>query len=489
MDASDNVLGSLIEASPDAIIVVDDKGKVQIATPAVRDLFGWEPSELVGHPVEVLIPIEVQRRHVGHRKGFTSSPKARPMGTELELHGLHKDGGSVPIDVSLVPVTVDNRPYVGAFVRDNSQRLRGEALLKAINELTQRLLAGCSRGEALSIVARNARELVEGSAAWIVVPSDDGQLVVVEANGAGAESFVGARLAMDSSLSGLAIAHAQLSHIEDMGADARVMPEARRLHFGPGMYVPMVAEEGSIGALVVAREQGASTFSDIESRATEAFAAATAVVLSLDTARQELQRLQIVAENERIARDLHDTVIQRLFALGMGLQGLQRLANGTVSERLDDAVGTVDGVIRQIRETIFDLNRPLGTEFRSQLRRIVAESRPQFGFAPQLTILGSVEAAVPDDMIPHLVAVSREALSNAARHSQAGQVELVLDVSDGWVSLKVLDDGIGIPDNPPVGDGLTNMADRARRLGGRLLLHQQEERGTVLEWRVPSTLR
>jgi signal transduction histidine kinase len=195
----------------------------------------------------------------------------------------------------------------------------------------------------------------------------------------------------------------------------------------------------------------------------------------------------MTSEQERIARDLHDTVIQRLFALGMRLQAAERLADGAVAERIGGAVDAIDQVIREIRETIFDLNRPdsSGPNLRQLVRSVAAESTEQLGFAPRLAFRGPVEAAVGDELAQHLVMVLREALSNVARHAQASNVDVVLIAADGSVTMSVADDGIGMPEGLSAGHGMENMRARARELGGELLVSGRSPSGTLLRWQVP----
>ena len=483
------LLEALLRASPEAMVVVGQAGRIEMASSSVEALFGWRPDELVGQGVEVLIPEEVRDLHERHRGGYSRHPIPRALGSGLDLHGRRRDGTVFPVDVSLVPVVIGGTPRVGAFIRDVTESCRGENLLRYVNEISRELLTGRSTPDTLALTARRARILVEAALAWVVVPHGRGALTVVAADGEGAEALVGAKLSPESSFSARAMADGVPLPVGDMTADPAVLPEVRRLGLGPGLYLPMLAEGTSIGALVVARSAGEEAFAPAEVRSLEMFVSAASIVLSLGQAREELHKLQIVSERERIARDLHDTVIQRLFALGMFLQGLERIADGLVAERIGHVVGSIDQVIREIRETIFDLNGPdvSGPDVRKQVREVAAEAAAQLGFEPRVAFRGPVEAALPDEVVPHLVAVVREALSNAARHAKATTVEVVLAAAaDGSVGLSVADDGVGIPEGPSAGHGLANMQSRAAKLGGVLRVARRHPSGTLVEWRVPS---
>jgi signal transduction histidine kinase len=274
--------------------------------------------------------------------------------------------------------------------------------------------------------------------------------------------------------------------IEDMSSHPDVLQEARDLDLGPGMYLPMVSEQGSYGILVVARRKGARPFTRTDQQILGVFASAASLVLILGEARRELEQLRFVGEHERIARDLHDNVIQRLFAVGLSLQSVQPLANGLVEERVTGAVDAIDEVIREIRETIFELNRSSGQGVRPALRRLVSDVAGKFGLQPRIHFHGPVDSVVDEELTAHLLAVVREALSNAARHGKAQTVDVTLKVSDTTILLTVTDDGRGFPDDPPEGHGLSNMGARAEMLGGALRLSSAPGRGSQLEWQVPT---
>jgi signal transduction histidine kinase len=234
--------------------------------------------------------------------------------------------------------------------------------------------------------------------------------------------------------------------------------------------------------------------------AAQLFASAAGVVLALGRARTDLEEHELASEHERIARDLHDTVIQRLFAIGMGLQSVQRLASPTVGERIETAVDAIDTVIRDIRETIFDLNRAPNVEddLRQRVAEITKETVDQLGFVPTVSYRGPVETVLDETRLTQLLAVLREALSNAARHSGARSVHVSIAVDEAFIVLEVADDGVGMPESGAEaeaelaaarragGHGLGNMAERARQLGGRLLIRPGEDRGTSVEWRIPA---
>ena len=469
--------------------MVDADGRIELASPAAERLFGYSADEIEGQPIEFLIPEDRRQSHLHHRQMYVREPVSRPMGVGLDLLARRRDGSVFPVDISLVPTSLDGKLRVGAFVRDATERRRGEDLLRFVNEISQQVLAGGSTPDMLTLTAQRARTLIGTAVAWIAVPDQAArdQMVVAAADGDASGGLVGALVPRATSLAAQVMSEGQTLLVKDMTAEPAVLPEARSAGLGPGLYIPMLSETGPLGALVLARSHSEPAFGRGEVSLAEVFASAAAIVLALGSARQSLEDLRMTSEQERIARDLHDTVIQRLFALGMRLQAAERLADAPVAERIRGAVDAIDQVIREIRETIFDLNRPDSSRpnLRQLLRGVAAESTEQLGFAPRLAFRGPVEAAVSDELAPHLVMVLREALSNVGRHAKASNVEVVLIAADGSVTMSVADDGIGMPEGLSAGHGMENMRTRASQLGGEFVVSGRSPSGTLLRWQVP----
>jgi signal transduction histidine kinase len=209
-------------------------------------------------------------------------------------------------------------------------------------------------------------------------------------------------------------------------------------------------------------------------------------------ADEELARVQadlaLVDDRERIARDLHDTVIQRLFAVGLSLQGaLARAGSDPALERVHQAIDDIDGTIRDIRSAIFALHtrRPGGAGLRDDVVAVVAEAARPLGFAPTVTFDGPVDSAASDAMQEHLVATLREALSNVGKHARATRVTVEVTIQRNDLVLLVVDDGVGVGDPDGSGNGLANLRERAEGLGGTFDVSSPGGNGTRLAWRVP----
>lgn len=321
---------ALFESIPEMVVVVDTAGVILYANERCSEIVGWTPQELRGQPIETLIPTRLLAVHRSHRKGYTDSPKARPMGSGLLLTALHSSGREVPVEIALSPLSGEVAATV-ATVRDVSERLE------------------------------TAAQLVEATT-----------------------------------------------------------------------------------------------------------------------------RLEVLDDRDRIARELHDSVIQRLFAAGLHLQASTGRPDST--ERVSAVVDEIDEAIREIRGVIFTLHRPAGLDsgLEAALRASINEATRLLGHRPTLR-LGGILGNISKDMESELLAVLREALVNVAKHAEATRTEVSLDVGSDHVTLVVNDDGVGMaPSTAQTGGlGLRNIRERASRLGGVVHFVACEPRGTEVRWIVP----
>jgi len=264
-------------------------------------------------------------------------------------------------------------------------------------------------------------------------------------------------------------------------------------HIGPAILFPLGAPGNVRGVLTVGRRQGAAPFPQAQADVVASFAAQAGVALELAASRAEAERLSLFEDRDRIARDLHDLVIQRLYATGMSLEGtMPMITRPEVASRVTNAVDAMDETIKDIRATIFALHAHDAArqpDLRGDIFGLVEEMSSMLGFAPSLRLGAGLAAQVRPEVAEQVLAVLREALSNAARHSGASRVDVTVDVdSDGILAVQVTDNGTGIPpDVKP--SGLRNLASRAEKLGGELRLGPADQAasppGTALEWRVP----
>ncbi|HKN88832.1 MAG TPA: GAF domain-containing protein [Acidimicrobiia bacterium] len=254
--------------------------------------------------------------------------------------------------------------------------------------------------------------------------------------------------------------------------------------------VPIVVRQEVFGNLYLTDKQGAEAFSDIDEELTVALAGAAAVAIENARLHARLSELVVLEDRERIAKDLHDTVIQRLFATGLSLQGTARLAaTPEVATRIQDAVEDLDITVKHIRTVIFGLERAAarGTGLRDRVITLTREARGALGFLPDVTFEGAVDTLIDAEVARELLATLREALSNVARHAAATKVEVSV-VAGKDVVLRVRDDGRGLAaDGAGGGLGLRNMATRAEQLDGRFTARAEDSGGTLVEWAVPAS--
>jgi signal transduction histidine kinase len=409
------------------------------------------------------------------------------------LYLTEKRGGA-QFDEDDVSVTLTLAVAAGVAI-DNARlyeesRLR-ERWLRANAEITYRLMSEAAHTEVLGLIAERAGEITGSALAVVALPTGDtGALTVEIAVGMDAEAHRGLTLPMNRSLMGLAFSSATPVTSADVAHDARISLEPPRFGgLGPAVAMPIgTGETGARGVVLLVREAGEPAFTATETEPLQAFAAQAAIAMELAERRQDAEEVAVLKDRDRIARDLHDLAIQRLFATGMTLQSAGRfIEHAEASERVARAVDDLDDTIKIIRSTIFGLRTRGGhgeDRLRARAVQLAGEAAPVLGFAPSVRMEGLLDTDVPKEIADHVVAVLSEALTNIARHACAARAEVALTTDGREVRLSVTDNGVGIPAGGRR-SGLSNMAERAEQLGGRLDLGEPEGGGTTLVWRVP----
>nr|WP_112726139.1 GAF domain-containing protein [Micromonospora noduli] len=362
---------------------------------------------------------------------------------------------------------------------------RRERWLAATAEITTVLLGEVRRIDALALVARRAREVAEAELALVLLYDNDTEqfsVEVVDGTDEQALALVGAVLpAVDTSF-GAAVAEGRHDQVDDL---AHAAPWPALLHTGPAMISPLATAETLHGVLIVAhRPERGGGASEEDLTLLGSFAGQAALAMERARGQEERELLVVLEDRERIARDLHDVVIQRLFATGLQLQSAAPMARPEVAKRINAAVDDLDATIRDIRRTIFELRTPMTSELRTEIRAEIEAAAEALGFKPHLELTGPVDSAVPDAIRPDLTAVLREALSNVVRHAQCTRVDVVVRVDAGQVTVVVTDNGVGC-DPAAARGGLVNLGERASRLDGTFTIAPAEPHGTEVRWAVP----
>jgi signal transduction histidine kinase len=362
---------------------------------------------------------------------------------------------------------------------------RRQRWLAATAEITNVLLGEVRRKEALRLVARRAREVAGAQLVCVLLHDADADELSVEVADADVpalgKSLTGTVLPAAGSAFEAAVGTRSQTQVDDLGAAAE-WPE--ELVTGPALVVPLATTTTLYGLLTLAQRPGEAPLAEDEQALVASFAGQAALALERAQAQEEREQLVVLSDRERIARDLHDLVIQRLFATGLQLQTAARITvKPEVAKRIAAAVDDLDGTIREIRAAIFELRMPAAAQLRADLRSTVEAAEEPLGFHPVLELNGPIDSAVPDAVRPDLLAVVQESLSNVVRHAHASAVTVTVTVADGELTLVVRDDGRGTDGSVEHG-GLVNMRERALRHGGSFALAPAEP-GTLIEWRVP----
>ncbi|WP_113701552.1 GAF domain-containing sensor histidine kinase [Nonomuraea lactucae] len=363
---------------------------------------------------------------------------------------------------------------------------RRETWLQASSEVTTSLLSGADPRQVLALMAARARQMSDADLVQILLPDDDGGTLAVEfVEGELSDDVEGLTFELTATAAGEVFTSGRpVTAGELLDSDSPL----RGLGFGPELLMPLGAGETVRGVLALAKRSGRLPFSASDLRMLESFAGQAAIALELAEARRHAERLTLLEDRDRIAKDLHDVVIQRLFATAMTLMSMVRLVERPeASGRLQHAIDELDETIRQIRSTIFALQTVPGDDapsLRARIVELVESSRGHLGFLPGLRMEGQLDHRVPDDTAEHLLAVLREAMSNVVRHARASRTDVSVEVTADTLTLVVRDDGVGLPADGRR-SGLRNLEERAAKLGGSFEVSSPETGGAVLRWSVP----
>ncbi|MEU7169113.1 GAF domain-containing protein [Streptomyces morookaense] len=457
--------------------------------------------ELIRHPEPLRLP-----KLSEHPASYGFPPNHPPMHSFLgvpirvrdevfgNLYLTEKRGGA---DFEDEDEAVLSTLAVAAGVAIDNARLyeestRRERWLRASAEVTTSLMSGSPSADVMVLIAELAREITGAELATFSLPLEgDSALTVEVAVGARADALRGLVLPADGSLVGAAYEAGEPVHSRDIGADPRAVAASRVLAgFGPAVAVPVMSGATVRGVLFLVRGSGRPGFSEQETGSLLSFAGQAALALELAERRADAEQLVLLEDRDRIARDLHDLAIQRLFATGMTLQSADRfIDHAEASERVRRAVDDLDETIKIIRSAIFGLRAREAAPQHGLRTRVVqktGEAGRILGFAPSLRMEGLLDTQVPRAAAEDAAAVLEEALANVARHAQATSVDVSVVNSGEQLVVTVADNGVGIPEGGRR-SGLRNLAERAEQHGGALEFTEGSGGGTVLTWRIPLT--
>ncbi|MFI9503481.1 GAF domain-containing protein [Nocardia sp. NPDC052566] len=363
--------------------------------------------------------------------------------------------------------------------------------LEATQDVTTELLAGREPNEVLGMVADRALRLTQSACTFLALPEDPEiphddvtELVVVASAGTDVRIVTGQHIPVSESHAGIAFRENRALAVDRLGFRPRF---EHPVEVGPALVLPLRAEQSVIGVLTILLPVGATPLDAAGRSMMVAFATQAALALQLADSQRRNRELDVLSERDRIARDLHDHVIQRLFAVGLSLQGTaQRARVPEVKSRLIDTIQDIQAIVQDIRHSIFDLHSGTTADsprLRQRLHAIIAEMTADTGLRTTVRLAGPVSVLAPP-LSDDIEAVLREGISNVVRHANAATVSVNIVMRDD-ITVEVSDDGIGLPADATRRSGLANLAVRAERAGGTFSIARRPAGGTVLFWTAP----
>ncbi|MFC8594439.1 sensor histidine kinase [Streptomyces atroolivaceus] len=463
---------------------------------------------LLGALIQEGVPIRLEDLAADPR--FAGFPPAHPemrtfLGVPIRVQGqifgnlyvMEKHGGGAFGDdeLHMLRVLATEAGIAIGHARTYEAARQREQWIDGSVAVTTALLSGGDADEALAVVAEQARRLADAAVGIVLLPAVEGGLEIVAVAGDTPSASLGVIIPPQSPVVA-ALLRGEEVFLDDPATDPRMITRLAD-QFGPHMLLPLRSGGRVLGALSIPRVRGGRPFTQAERTLATHFAAQAALALKLAETQQDRERLAVYEDRDRIARDLHDLVIQRLFATGIMLEGAQRRSPvPAVQAGIGRAVDELDVTIQEIRTAIFALQQepaeaPSG--LRTRVLREINMAAVPLGFMPAHRFLGPVDALVGELAGKNLIAALREALSNTFRHARASHVDVRVDATavlpDGRdaVRLTVADDGVGIPDGGRR-SGLRNLARRAESLGGASWFGPgagEDGGGTTVTWEVP----
>ena len=453
-------------------------------TPALR------MDDLTTHPAAVGFP-----EHHPPMRAFLGVPITIRGNVFGSLYLTHDEPGRVFSESDEVAARA--LAFAAAVAIDNAQLFERERVsvkwMEASREITTALLSkGESHRHPLQLIAERACALTDAEQAIVLVPVDADlpfdeidTLVVAAAEGLHAAEVIGQRVPVDGSTSGGVFRSGTPVIAEVLSYPIQAFTDVGQRC---AIVMPLRTRDEVAGVIAVARSAEGPPFDDSYLDLMSDFATHAAIALMLASGREHARQLTIVAERERIAHDLHDHVIQRLFAAGMDLQGtVARARSPEVIDRLNRTLDDLQTIIEEIRTTIFQLKSPLEKDvgFRNRIQRVVADLTENRDIVTTVRMHGPT-TAVGGELAEHAEAVTAEAVSNAVRHSGASRLTVEVSVGD-MLTVDIVDNGSGMPVDNPRRSGLANMLYRAEQVGGRCEISNQPEGGTRVRWTAPLT--
>lgn len=495
--------GEICGGFPEGVLVVARDGIIAEANRAACELLGYEADDLVGRSVETLVPESMGSAHVEYRHRYTGAHGARDLVDDRVVAARHRNGEVIDVEITLVPL--ESSPgYTMAVIRDVAATKSRREGLEAQIDLISAMARGAGLESTMQLAARHAQRAVRADTCWIWLagPSESGVELVARAE---RDQTRDAATRHDDP-DGIAVAAIEEAFRD--GRSSAILDTADTDHpiegvatLGHGtLVVARIGLDAMHGLLVCARHRDRPMFDERQRVAAERIAEAIMLALEIDGSRDAVERLAVITDLERIARELHDTVIQRLFATGLRLEAAIQLASPSVADRLHEVVTDLNSVVDEIRGTIFGLQRdPPGLPLAEVVRSLVDDYAAPATLATTVRVGRDVDELIPRDFRHHALTALRECLANVVRHADATEVTVSVTAEHGWLTVEVVDDGVGPVQHvrsaepetthPFTGHGLRNLSSRAIAMGGRFTLTSGDVGGAHATWAVPLPAR
>lgn len=488
----------ILDIANEAIISVDESQKIMLFNTGAERLFGYSAREIIGQPLDVLVPKRFAEQHRQHVENFGQSPEtARLMGERREIAGLRKDGHEFPAAASISKLDVGDRPLFTVVMRDITENKRIEherehriIALRALNDSVRAITAELSLEQVLQKITHAARELVQVRYAALGLHDGAGHLIRFITAGIEPEEHmkIGPQPSGRGLLGQLLRRGESIIVNQISGHAASVGYPENHPHMEGLLGVPIFSKDKLIGALYLTEKRDGRDFTESDQQLVEMLAVHAAIAIDNAKLYEQTQRLAILEERERFARDLHDGIIQSIYAVGLALDQAKmdiRPDNYAAQEQIELSLKSLASVIKDIRNYIFDL-RPEALKYQglqARLDGLIKELRVNTLLPIHVEISPNIDAHLTEMQSRHIFHITHEALSNAARHAKPTQISLHLLKMDGEIVVIVEDDGVGFDYHPrvtPGHHGLANMQARAEQLNARLDINSSPKQGTRL---------
>jgi signal transduction histidine kinase len=358
----------------------------------------------------------------------------------------------------------------------------------ALADTARRLMRDDEEEEHLGVIVEQVLDLADADLVSIGRITGSGtEIEVSRASGTGAHELVGMSFPLEGTFAGDAIRSGEPILVSE-SSEFQVHGFAQHTLLGNSVVIPFSQGDEPIGVLTLSRSRGREPFSTRDLAMGASFASHVSVAIDRAESRRSRRRVALLEDRSRIARDLHDHVIQRLFGTGLSLQAAAVGADSETAARITAQIAEIDGAIAQIRQSIFAMQRDPETtavSLRARILEIVDRVAEQLAHRPRVTFLGPVDLMVSGDLTDDVAAVVTEGLANAVRHAGPAMVGVTVSAASGQVSIEITDDGVGPGDSPRL-SGLDNLRQRAESRGGVFEIHAASGGGTRVAWSVPT---